>query len=92
MTIIVELCKTCETQCGPLKGKKQHEMTLAFFVGAWSGLCAVEHPDAAWVGRFTTLLIATRGFDEVKRVLAEETEQPPLPLPVGKKTPPSNDA
>ena len=67
---VIQLAETCAIQCGTLKGKKRDEMAVAFWLGAWSALHAVGHRDAKWVGRVTTLLIATRGFSEVQGILS----------------------
>lgn len=70
-TIIQRLARTCHTQTAPLRGKKRDEATAAFWVGAWSALVEVDHDAAAWVGRVTQLLILTRGFAEVERIVRE---------------------
>jgi hypothetical protein len=73
MTIIQKIAKNCVAAVGDLKGKKRDEMTIAYWLGAWASLQAVDHENAEWVGRVTTLLIATRGYSEALR-MANEAE------------------
>ena len=54
-----------------LKGKARETECLAFFVGASSALQTIDHPDKGHVLGCTAMIIASRGYGEVKRIADE---------------------
>ena len=72
-SVIVKLAYACRDQVAPFKpgSKKREEAVLAFWAGAMRGLHAVDHEHAAWVSRVAFLLIATRGYSEVERIISD---------------------
>lgn len=53
------------------KGKKADAMCLEFFIGAATVLSGLGHPNAAHVTTCATVLIATRGAFEARRIAAQ---------------------
>ncbi len=58
------------------KKPKADEQALEFFLGAYTALEAVEHPEAQKVLQFTTFLLATRGTAELRQVARQPLERP----------------
>ena len=54
-----------------LKGKARDAECLAFFVGASTALQTVDHADKGHVLGCTAMIIASRGYGEVKRIADE---------------------
>jgi len=56
------------------KGVKRDIAALDFFVGAASALRSAGHPESEHVGSVAVMIIATRGYVEVKRIAVEAAE------------------
>lgn len=50
------------------KGKAADRACLEFWLGAWTALDAIKHPEAGNIGNIAGLLIAIRGAKECKRI------------------------
>jgi len=76
-TMIKKLCRRCVTRQDLLQvtGKRREELSFEFLMGAAAALQEVDHPETQHVVQVAALLIAPRGFAEIKRI-AEETETP----------------
>lgn len=73
MTIIEKLAKrTVEfMQVNAVKkGKRRDELTVTLWQGFWMALAeAGDDENAEWVSRVTMLLIHTRGYSEIERIV-----------------------
>jgi len=76
--VIISLAHTfvARSQCLGYKGKKRDGAAIDFFAGAIAGLRALpNNPEAEIEAKhlelFTTLLLCTRGYSEIERVLSE---------------------
>lgn len=57
------------------KGRARDKMTIAFWFGAAQGAAvAGDNETGNWIQRVAVLLIATRGFAEVERMVREADE------------------
>jgi hypothetical protein len=69
--LILKLARSCAEQVGHLKGKAREQATICYWAGATHVLHHSASSDAEWVKRVAWLLIATRGYAEVERIIRE---------------------
>ena len=77
MNLIQNIALDCQMTMVGMKGKQRDIGACAFWRGAGSALThAGDEANAAWVYRVAYLLIGTRGYSEVERIVGEaETEE-----------------
>lgn len=70
-TTIVKLARHCQLSVQHLRAGSREKAVIQYWNGAIGALHSVEHPDADWVSRVGHLLIATRGYAEIERIVKE---------------------
>lgn len=69
-TIITRIARRCAVSMDGLRGRKRDTATVCFWIGASQAAYEFGKPEEGeWINRVTTLLIATRGFAEVERII-----------------------
>lgn len=83
--LIGRLAIATDNAISAMKGKKRDEAAILLFIGAQLAAEELGHKDdAQWIGRVTSLVLATRGYEELHR-MAEKAragnmpENPDLP-------------
>lgn len=67
---VATVCFNREKKMGT-KGKRRDANALEFMCGASQALVTVDHPDAQCVLAVTAMLITTRGFSEIERLVEQ---------------------
>lgn len=74
ITMVDRLALASVDQLDTLSGKKREDANIAFWCGAASAMHEIGHPSAGHLNRLIALVIATRGYAEVKNI-AEKARQ-----------------
>lgn len=70
-TTIVKLARHCKLSVEGLRAGAREKAVIQYWNGAIGALHSVGHEDADWVSRVGHLLISTRGYSEIERIVEQ---------------------